>query len=169
MTMKGVITLCLLVGQILAVPPPPLRPPEGTRTLEDGDGMPTVVLEPGSTITGIANVFGIDTFTGLPYAEPPIGNLRLKPPKKWTRPLGNWVAPLVAPSCPQMFFSDKQGPWISQVMGSLTNTPLFQDALLIDEDCLTITVQRPTGIRKGAKLPVMFWIFGGGFQVCPPP
>jgi len=165
-TMKGLILLCLgLLGRAVAVPPPPPWPPAGTRTLEDHDESPTVVLEPGSTITGLANVFGIDTFTGIPYAEPPIGNLRLKPPKKWTKPLGNWVAPLMAPSCPQMFFSDKQGPWISQVMGALANTPLFQDAFLIDEDCLTITVQRPTGIDKGAKLPVLFWIFGGGFQV----
>ncbi|KAG9515421.1 lipase 3 precursor, partial [Aureobasidium melanogenum] len=33
------------------------------------------------------------------------------------------------------------------------------------EDCLFINVQRPAGISSDAKLPVIFWIFGGGFEI----
>lgn len=33
------------------------------------------------------------------------------------------------------------------------------------EDCLTINVQRPGGVEEGDNLPVMLWIFGGGFEL----
>jgi triacylglycerol lipase len=34
-----------------------------------------------------------------------------------------------------------------------------------DEDCLTININRPTGTTSSSKLPVLFWIFGGGFEL----
>jgi len=34
----------------------------------------------------------------------------------------------------------------------------------VTEDCLTINVFRPAGLPDNAKLPVMAWIYGGGFQ-----
>ncbi|UKZ61129.1 uncharacterized protein TrAtP1_002400 [Trichoderma atroviride] len=37
------------------------------------------------------------------------------------------------------------------------------EASTSSEDCLTISVQRPHGVEAGAGLPVLFWIFGGGF------
>jgi carboxylesterase type B len=36
------------------------------------------------------------------------------------------------------------------------------------EDCLTISVSRPQGTKSDAKLPVLFWIFGGGFEIGSP-
>jgi carboxylesterase type B len=33
----------------------------------------------------------------------------------------------------------------------------------LSEDCLTINVVRPEGVDQGADLPILFWIFGGGF------
>lgn len=33
------------------------------------------------------------------------------------------------------------------------------------EDCLTINVERPAGVKAGDNLPVLLWIFGGGFEV----
>ncbi|GJJ10002.1 hypothetical protein Clacol_004228 [Clathrus columnatus] len=40
-----------------------------------------------------------------------------------------------------------------------------QSSLKESEDCLFINVLRPTGTRANAGLPILFWIFGGGFEI----
>jgi triacylglycerol lipase len=45
------------------------------------------------------------------------------------------------------------------------DTPLFQTVTNAGEDCLTINVMRPTGTTSSSNLPVLFWIFGGGFEL----
>jgi carboxylesterase type B len=64
-----------------------------------------------------------------------------------------------------MFFSLDERNFPTNVLGSILNTPLFQTVLNAGEDCLTINVQRPAGTTSSSKLPVMFWIFGGGFEL----
>jgi carboxylesterase type B len=64
-----------------------------------------------------------------------------------------------------MFFSTADDNIPTNVLGTLLNTPLFQAVGNTGEDCLTINVQRPAGTKAGAKLPVLFWIFGGGFEL----
>ncbi|KAJ2991676.1 hypothetical protein NUW58_g2434 [Xylaria curta] len=66
-----------------------------------------------------------------------------------------------------MFFSTK-GDLLTSVLGNLINTPLFQAVTGQTEDCLTMRVQRPAGTKPGAKLPVFFWIYGGGFELGSP-
>ncbi|KAL0577565.1 hypothetical protein V5O48_004428 [Marasmius crinis-equi] len=79
----------------------------------------------------------------IPYAEPPIGNLRLKPPVlKTTLSQATFDASNYGPACLQ------------------TNLPETQ----ISEDCLTINILRPSGLPENALLPVMFWTYGGGFH-----
>jgi triacylglycerol lipase len=50
-------------------------------------------------------------------------------------------------------------------MGELANILLFQTATDAGEDCLTVSIRRPTGTEAGANLPVLVWIFGGGFEL----
>ncbi|KAM0124840.1 hypothetical protein ACHAP3_010083 [Botrytis cinerea] len=83
---------------------------------------------------------GIDTFKGIPYAQPPTGSLRLKPPKSITKHLGAIQATNVPTACPQ---GSASGP--------------------VGEDCLTLNIQRPSNITRHSKLPVLFWIYGGAF------
>jgi carboxylesterase type B len=52
-------------------------------------------------------------------------------------------------------------------MSTVSRTSLFQKALKISEDCLNINVIRPRGTKAGDNLPVLFWIYGGGFEVSP--
>ena len=79
----------------------------------------------------------------MPYASPPVGELRLvppRPPQPWTEPLD-----LTADSevmCPQLS---------ETVAGDLLGR----------EDCLTINIYAPTS--AGALLPVLVYIYGGGF------
>ncbi|KAF2028836.1 alpha/beta-hydrolase [Setomelanomma holmii] len=126
---------------------------------------PTVIApSPQATVAGKEGS-GVETFNGIPYAQPPVGQLRLKPPQPITSAVGNIDGTASPRGCPQFFFSVDDNDVPSAVLGTLLNTPLFQAVTNSGEDCLTINVQRPTGTKADAKLPVLFWIFGGGFEL----
>jgi para-nitrobenzyl esterase len=87
----------------------------------------------------------VQAFKGIPYAAPPVGDLRWKPPqapKPWQ---GERQAAEFGPACPQP----------PSPMGKLPNQ---------SEDCLTLNVWTPAK-RAGQRLPVMVWIYGGGFII----
>ncbi|KAJ3569951.1 hypothetical protein NP233_g4716 [Leucocoprinus birnbaumii] len=85
-------------------------------------------------------------FGGIPYAEPPLGDLRLRPPV------------LKSALDVEPFNASSFGPSCLQPLG-LSGAPSGP----ISEDCLTINVFRPSGLPPNAKLPVLFWVYGGGF------
>jgi carboxylesterase type B len=126
---------------------------------------PTVVAPSPQATVGGKDLLGVETFNGIPYAQPPVGQLRLKPPQPITSAVGKVDGTASPRGCPQFFFSVDQQAFPSNVLGTLLNTPLFQTVTNSGEDCLTINVQRPSGTKAGAKLPVLFWIFGGGFEL----
>jgi para-nitrobenzyl esterase len=87
------------------------------------------------------------TFLGIPYAAPPVGDLRWKPPA----PPASWG-----------------GVRSATTFGShCMQGPVYDDMVFRDpggsEDCLTLNVWTPAK-DAAAKLPVMVWIYGGGFQ-----
>ncbi|KIM41288.1 hypothetical protein M413DRAFT_445322 [Hebeloma cylindrosporum] len=93
----------------------------------------------GRDITGLKQ----DFFGGIPFAEPPLGNLRLKPP-------------VLKPHLDvETFDASNFGKGCLQA----GNVPMA-----FSEDCLTINVFRPSGLKSNAKLPVLFWTYGGGFD-----
>lgn len=85
-------------------------------------------------------------FLGIPYAQPPVGDLRWRPPvpaKDWS---GIRDATAFGPHCMQpTIYSDMR----------------FRDSGE-SENCLTLNVWVPK-MKPGQKLPVMVWIYGGGF------
>ncbi|KAF9890631.1 hypothetical protein FE257_005762 [Aspergillus nanangensis] len=123
----------------------------------------TVVL-PSATILGNVNN-DVESFGGILYAEPPTGPLRLRPPKRLNRSLGVFDGTGPAGACPQFVASPESKDFLQQVIGSLANIPFLQNATGQSEDCLSITVARPAGTSAGAKLPVLFWIYGGAFEL----
>lgn len=86
-------------------------------------------------------------FLGVPYAAPPVGPLRWKPPQ----PAEKWKEPRNA-----------QSYGAHCVQANLFEDMIFHDAGQ-SEDCLTLNVWSPRSANEGAKLPVMVWIYGGGF------
>lgn len=126
---------------------------------------PTVIApSPAATVVG-NNLLGVDSFNGIPFAKPPVGPLRLKPPQPLTSAVGLVDGTGLARACPQFFFSVDGGSAPTDALGQLLDLPIFQAATNAGEDCLTINVQRPAGTTKDSKLPVLFWIFGGGFEL----
>ncbi|KAH9990543.1 alpha/beta-hydrolase [Xylariaceae sp. FL0662B] len=137
--------------------------PAPTRTPEERAVSTASVITPQGTIIGSV-LNGVENYGGIPFAQAPVGNLRLRPPQKLNSSLGTFNAVGLGPGCPQMFFST-EGELLTSVLGTLVNTPLFQTVTDQTEDCLTVRVQRPAGTKADAKLPVLFWIFGGGFEL----
>jgi carboxylesterase type B len=121
------------------------------------------VTLPAGSVVG-SRLLGVESFRGIPYAEPPVGNLRLRPPQKLSKALSTFDATGPAAACPQMFVSTGTKDLLGGVLGALLDLPLLE-SVNGQEDCLTISVQRPLGTKAGDKLPVLFWIFGGGFEL----
>jgi para-nitrobenzyl esterase len=88
----------------------------------------------------------IRVFKGIPFAAPPVGMLRWRPPQ----PVQSWrgvrMATSFSPVCPQ-----------------LGRYPPAAPQQTTSEDCLTLNVWSPAATGDG-KLPVMVWIHGGGLM-----
>lgn len=158
MQLPALVSSFSLFGAALAVS-------EHTRPLEDRAAKTaTVVLDTATVVGNVMNK--VESFGGIPYAKPPTGSLRLRPPVRLTDNIGTFDATGPAGACPQMIASSDSENILFNLLGDIANLPLIQKATGQSEDCLTITVARPEGTAAGAKLPVLYWIFGGGFQVC---
>ncbi|KAL1942493.1 hypothetical protein VTO73DRAFT_6095 [Trametes versicolor] len=124
---------------------------------------PTVILDKAAVI-GTTNG-SVTSYFGIPYAEPPINDLRLQLPVAITAYNGTINATLPATQCiqlPPQPRSDLPGEILQDLVTYLASVPFTSDAPQ-DEDCLSISVQIPAGTKPGAHLPVLAYIYGGGF------
>jgi para-nitrobenzyl esterase len=110
----------------------------------------------GGRITGLATETpGVFVYKGIPYAAPPVGELRWKEPQ----PVVPWEGIKVA---------DNFGPAAiqnDQVPGSFYQKEFFFDGDPVrSEDCLYLNIWTPAPGQQDKKLPVAMWIHGGAYM-----
>ena len=96
---------------------------------------------------------GVVRFLGIPYAAPPVGDLRWEAPAPAPAWTGLRAAKAHGPACIQTITPDGFGPWTHEYVAPGP----------VSEDCLTLNIWAPAG-HRGAPLPVMVWIHGGAFM-----
>ncbi|KAL7928902.1 Carboxylesterase [Trichoderma chlorosporum] len=130
-----ILTSLLLVAELVSASPKP-------------QDAPTVRLS-GGTITGnTCKNTSVKQFQGIPYAHPPVGALRFKPPQPfecgYMYPKGHLDATKPPAACIQ---------W---------GSPFDVTDTLLSEDCLYLDVYVPQHATSESRLPVKVWAYGGG-------
>jgi para-nitrobenzyl esterase len=101
------------------------------------------VTAPVGAVEGVQQG-GVRIFRGIPYAQPPVGALRWKPPVAAPDWQGERKATAFGPAC---------------VQPRNRNAGIYTNPLdTVSEDCLTLNIWAPEG---GKDLPVFVWIHGG--------
>jgi para-nitrobenzyl esterase len=108
----------------------------------------TVKTEQGKVHGKYINARQVRAFLGIPYAAPPVRDLRWRPPEPPEHWSGVREATRYGHRCMQAH--------------------IYQDMIFQDsgpsEDCLYLNVFTPAKAKPRGKLPVMFWIHGGAYQ-----
>lgn len=202
MRLLALLSAFLAHNGVLAAPRPTI--PEERRIEGRALGPSVKITNPTASIEGrivpYADVYpvaagSLESFKQIPFAQPPVGQLRLKPPVPLdtTKDLGTIDASaLASKACPQQIMG-KEYPSVTSLLDHLSLTVLRPDVDLDipnvpsiatealetvfssplinntyisgQEDCLTLDVMRPSGTKAGDNLPVMLWIYGGGFEL----
>jgi carboxylesterase type B len=113
-------------------------------------------------VQGIRASDQVNAFLGIPFAKPPINDLRWKPPqppKQLNQSKGVLNASQFGDSCFQVHYG------IFLIPGQEVD---FPDTTMVtnsqSEDCLSLNVFVPSAaVTNKKKMPVFFWIYGGGF------
>ncbi|KAL1407841.1 hypothetical protein Q8F55_007277 [Vanrija albida] len=135
------IVLLLTAGSALGAVAPRGKP---TSTAPAPGQVTATIKHKGSKIPVIGKELnGAELFGGIPFAKPPVGDLRWEHPQP--AEYGSTIDALqIGDICPQ----------------DLSRSAIRYN---VSEDCLTLNIQRPVGTSAKDKLPVMFWIYGGSF------
>lgn len=107
---------------------------------------PETITVDGGQITGTAGD-GVRVFKGIPFAAPPVGDLRWKAPQPVVAWSGVKSADTFGPQCVQQPYP--------------AGSPYVMAPAPMDEDCLYLNVWSAAG--AGDKRPVMVWIHGGAW------
>ncbi len=141
LSLGAVLAAC---GRGAVVPPaePERADPATRRTTESG------------IVVGGAGRYGNDVWLGIPYAAPPVGSLRWRPPRPAAPWSGEREAIRFGSPCPQY-------------ASAMAGVPGESGSLQGDEDCLVLNLYAPHAAAVkpasgGEPLPVMLWIHGGG-------
>ena len=110
---------------------------------------PPVVQVGNGELQGVIDG-SVVSYKGIPFAAPPVGDLRWRPPQ----PMAPWTGVRQATEFGADCMQGRFGP---------PPAPGAPAARVPSEDCLYLNVWRPASAAPGAKLPVMVWIYGGGF------
>ena len=144
------------------------RPTRLRPAVEKSGGMTEVITLRDGKVQGVKTADGaVEVFTGIPYAKPPVGELRWKAPENpepWNgvRTCARFQPMAMQPRNSEIYNS------LSQIIGfhdyEISLDDNFRDA--VSEDALYVNLWRPAG--KAEKLPVLVYIHGGALQTGQP-
>ena len=116
---------------------------------------PVLIIEGGKVIGVQTPTKGIIAYKGIPFAAPPVGDLRWKEPQ----PVVPWEGEKVA---------DKYGAAAEQVTWDPKSFYgkewRASGSVPFSEDCLYLNIWTPAAGQTNKKLPVAIWIHGGGYR-----
>jgi para-nitrobenzyl esterase len=127
----------------LAAPVPAVASTSAGAAKIDGSAKSIVAIS-GGALRG-KTVGSAQEFLGIPYAAPPVGPLRWRPPHPAAPWKGVRSATKFAPHCPQ----------------PVTPFGIASES----ENCLYLNVYAPSHLKANSKRPVLFWIHGGGLWI----
>lgn len=93
---------------------------------------------------------GVKAYLGIPFAAPPVGDLRWAPPQPTS-----WSG---------IYNADRYGPECIQVLRPHDINHYFGEQAS-GEDCLSLNIWAPAGAREGDGRPVIVFLYGGGFTI----
>ena len=114
---------------------------------------------PSGLVAGATQASGVRTYLGIPFAGPPLRNLRWREPQ----PVQPWTGVREAVAFPPMCPQGMRGPGQNHYFGAEPTS----------EDCLYVNIWAPPSAASQAsaggpaaapKAPVVVWIYGGGFS-----
>ena len=161
------VQLCMLAGfaAILLISWPPVRL---VPAAEHSAGITDIVHVVQGDLTGVRTEDGkVEVYAGIPYAQPPVGELRWKEPQ----PAEPWDGVLKADHFAPMSMQTQNLPIIS----SLTQVIGYHDYKIslsdnyrekASEDALYLNIWKPAG--EAEKLPVLVYVHGGSLQTGQP-
>uniref|UniRef100_A0A915KS63 acetylcholinesterase n=1 Tax=Romanomermis culicivorax TaxID=13658 RepID=A0A915KS63_ROMCU len=147
----SLLVLCAVYNRLMGIAAVYDTPaPRSTQIVRLLDGSPVVGSEhllPGGK--------RVSEFLGIPYAEAPTGSRRFGPPVEKSKWIQVFNATKLPNSCPQA---------IDTYFGSsFRGSEMWNANTQLSEDCLYVNIWAPQS-RDRAPLPVMVWIYGGGFS-----
>ncbi|EIM89556.1 alpha/beta-hydrolase [Stereum hirsutum FP-91666 SS1] len=115
----------------------------------------TVDLGYATYQSNVSLASGVTSFLGIRYASPPVGELRWQPPQRPANESDIQQATVLPHEC-------------IQGSNGLSATNPFERRSLVkrstdSEDCLFLNVHIPSNFSSNSRLPVIFWIHGGGY------
>jgi para-nitrobenzyl esterase len=156
------ICLLALFAIIYLVSQPPVR--YAPAVAGKNGGVTDVIHIPQGDLTGLFTEDGaVEVYAGIPYAEPPVGDLRWKEPVK----ASGWEGVLAADTFQAMSMQDPG----SELYASIIHIAGYHDYKIslfdnytspISEDSLYLNVWKPQGDVSG--LPVIVYIHGGSLE-----
>ena len=108
------------------------------------------VVTTSGRVAGTRLQSGVKAYLGIPFASPPVGDLRWAPPQPTS-----WSG---------IFNADRFGPECIQVLRPHNINHYFGEQPS-GEDCLSLNIWTPADATSGEGLPVIVFIYGGGFTI----